>query len=63
MTEQQRFNRCADGRACVEVTSRLHAADLAKRTGYPEHADRLRTTAATFAEAHHYGTPRRGADQ
>ena len=45
--------RCADGRACVEVVSRLHAADVAEYVlDRPDVAAQLRATAERFARVH-----------
>jgi hypothetical protein len=48
--------RCVNGRGCVEVTSRLQAADQAASRGHHDHAARMRDKARRFAEEHRYGT-------
>ena len=49
--------RCADGRGCVEVVARLEAADVARRIGEIEAAEKLRAAAAKYAEIHNHGRP------
>lgn len=47
--------RCDNRGACVEVVARLVAADRSMREGFPEIAEQLRETAATWAQRHDYG--------
>jgi hypothetical protein len=58
VVNREELNRCHDGRACVEVTSRLKAADDAARRGDNDHARRMRENAARHAEACDYGNRR-----
>jgi hypothetical protein len=58
MDNTNALTACADGRACIEVTCRLHAADIAKAAGL-EH-DRLRAKAARISKAHLEGRALRG---
>jgi len=57
--------RCADGQGCREVIDRLVASDVARALGEHEHADRLRQSAARWAEAHNHGSasPRDSAEE
>jgi hypothetical protein len=56
--EQSPLRRCAAGAPCVEVSSRLVAAEVAEyEHGFPEPAERLRAKARRWAELHRHGAP------
>jgi hypothetical protein len=55
-------NRCADGRACEEVTARLAAVDKARREGIVNEpaVERILAQARRLADAHQHGADENG---